>query len=156
MHAHTHTCTHPPTHTHTLTHTHTHTLTHTHTHTHTHAHAPNYTHTHTLSHPVQTDNDYNFLKGNPSWPVHCWWWPRHWGSLEAGLAASVLQQQCQWNIRSCPRPPCPTPAENNNNNNNNSYIALYPVKIYKFAALYIINIKIRLTIKNTINAYINI
>ena len=45
---------------------------------------------------------------------------------------------------------------NNNNNNNNSYIALYPVKIYKLAALYIINIKIRLTIKNTINAYINI
>ena len=43
-----------------------------------------------------------------------------------------------------------------NNNNNNSYIALYPVKIYKLAALYIINIKIRLTIKNTINAYINI
>ena len=36
---------------------------------------------------------------------------------------------------------------NNNNNNNNSYIALYPVKIYKLAALYIINIKIRLTIK---------
>ena len=32
-------------------------------------------------------------------------------------------------------------------NNNNSYIALYPVKIYKLAALYIINIKIRLTIK---------
>ena len=29
-----------------------------------------------------------------------------------------------------------------NNNNNNSYIALYPVKIYKLAALYIINIKI--------------
>ena len=26
---------------------------------------------------------------------------------------------------------------NNNNNNNNSYIALYPVKIYKLAALYI-------------------
>ena len=25
----------------------------------------------------------------------------------------------------------------NNNNNNNSYIALYPVKIYKLAALYI-------------------
>ena len=34
-----------------------------------------------------------------------------------------------------------------NNNNNDSYIALYPVKIYKLAALYIINIKIRLTIK---------
>ena len=33
-----------------------------------------------------------------------------------------------------------------NNNNNNSYIALYPVKIYKLTALYIINIKIRLTI----------
>ena len=31
--------------------------------------------------------------------------------------------------------------------NNNSYIALYPVNIYKLAALYIINIKIRLTIK---------
>ena len=52
----------------------------------------------------------------------------------------------------------------NNNNNNNSYIALYPLKIYKLAALYIINIKIRLTINNkkkkkipsTINAYINI
>ena len=50
-----------------------------------------------------------------------------------------------------------------NNNNNNCYIALYPVKIYKLAALYIINIKIRLTIKkkkkkrtSTINAYINI
>ena len=51
-----------------------------------------------------------------------------------------------------------------NNNNNNSYIALYPVKIYKLAALYIINIKIRLTINNnnkqtkstsTINAYIH-
>ena len=27
------------------------------------------------------------------------------------------------------------PANNNNNNNNNSYIALYPVKIYKLAAL---------------------
>ena len=36
---------------------------HAHAHTHTHAHTPNYTHTHT----VQTDNDYNFLKGNPSW-----------------------------------------------------------------------------------------
>ena len=48
---------------------------------------------------------------------------------------------------------------NNNNNNNDSYIALYPVKIYKLVALYIINIKIRLTIKksaSTINAYINI
>ena len=43
-------------------------------------------------------------------------------------------------------------------NNNNSYIALYPVKMYKLAALCII-IKIRLTIKkgtSTINAYINI
>ena len=42
---------------------------------------------------------------------------------------------------------------------NNSYIALYPVKIYKLAALYIININIRLAIKKstiTINAYINI
>ena len=27
------------------------------------------------------------------------------------------------------------------NNNTNSYIALYPVNIYKLAALYIINIK---------------
>ena len=35
------------------------------------------------------------------------------------------------------------------NNNNNSYVALYPVKIYKLAALYIINIKIDLTIKKT-------
>ena len=34
-----------------------------------------------------------------------------------------------------------------NNNNNNSYIALYPVKIYKLAALYNINIKMHLTIK---------
>ena len=47
-------------------------------------------------------------------------------------------------------------AQVNNNNNNNSYIALYPVKIDKLAALYIINIKIRLTIENTTNAYINI
>ena len=31
--------------------------------------------------------------------------------------------------------------------NNNSYIALYPIKIYEFAALYIINIKIHLTVK---------
>ena len=31
--------------------------------------------------------------------------------------------------------------------NNNSYITLYPVQIYKLAVLYIINIKIRLTIK---------
>ena len=31
-----------------------------------------------------------------------------------------------------------------NNNNNNSYIALYPVNIYKLVAMYIINIKIRL------------
>ena len=29
---------------------------------------------------------------------------------------------------------------NNNNNNNNCYTALYPVKIYELAALYIINI----------------
>ena len=44
-------------------------------------------------------------------------------------------------------------------NNNNSYTALYPVKIYKHVLLYIINIKICLTIKkgtSTINAYINI
>ena len=34
-----------------------------------------------------------------------------------------------------------------NNDNNNSYTAVYPVQIYKLAALYIINIKIRLTIK---------
>ena len=33
------------------------------------------------------------------------------------------------------------------NNSNNSCIALYPVKIYKLAMLYIINIKIRLTVK---------
>ena len=33
------------------------------------------------------------------------------------------------------------------NNNINSYIALYPVKIYEIAVLYIINIKIHLTIK---------
>ena len=32
-------------------------------------------------------------------------------------------------------------------NNNNSYTALDPVQIYKLAALYIINIKIRLKIK---------
>ena len=31
--------------------------------------------------------------------------------------------------------------------NNNRYIALYPVNIYELAALYIINIKIYLTIK---------
>ena len=48
-------------------------------------------------------------------------------------------------------------------NNNNSYIALYPVKIDKLAALHIIDIKIRLTTNNnknnnkgSINAYINI
>ena len=44
-----------------------------------------------------------------------------------------------------------------NNNNNNSYTAVYPVKVYKLAALYIINIKIRLTTKKVqVNAYINI
>ena len=32
-------------------------------------------------------------------------------------------------------------------NYNNSYTALYPVNIYELAALYIINIKIRLTIQ---------
>ena len=32
-------------------------------------------------------------------------------------------------------------------NNNNSYIAPYPVEIYRIASLYIINIKMRLTIK---------
>ena len=32
-------------------------------------------------------------------------------------------------------------------NNNNSYTALYPVNIYDLTALYIINIKIRLTIQ---------
>ena len=37
--------------------------------------------------------------------------------------------------------------ESTNDNNNDSYIALYPVKIHEFAALYIINIKIHLTIK---------
>ena len=31
--------------------------------------------------------------------------------------------------------------------NNNSYVALYPVNIYNLATLYIINIKIHLTIK---------
>ena len=41
--------------------------------------------------------------------------------------------------------------QKSNNNNNNSYIARYPVKIYKLAALYIINIKIRLTINNNNN-----
>ena len=35
----------------------------------------------------------------------------------------------------------------NNNNNNNSYTALNPVKHYELAELYIINIKIHLTIK---------
>ena len=34
-----------------------------------------------------------------------------------------------------------------NNNNNNTYIALYPVKMYKLMALYSININIHLTIK---------
>ena len=44
-----------------------------------------------------------------------------------------------------------------NNNNNNAYTAVYPVKVYKLAALYIINIKIRLTTKKVqVNAYINI
>ena len=33
------------------------------------------------------------------------------------------------------------------NDNNNSYTALYPIQIYKLAALYITNIKIHLTIK---------
>ena len=37
--------------------------------------------------------------------------------------------------------------QSNNNINNNSYIALYPVKLYKLAVLHILNIKIRLTIK---------
>ena len=32
-------------------------------------------------------------------------------------------------------------------NDNNSCIALYPVNIYELAALYIINIKIHLTVK---------
>ena len=48
-------------------------------------------------------------------------------------------------------------------NNNDSYTALYPVTIYELTELYIINIKIRLTIKKkkkkstrTIIAYINI
>ena len=36
---------------------------------------------------------------------------------------------------------------NYNINNNNSYIALYPINIYELVALYIINIKIHLTIK---------
>ena len=47
-----------------------------------------------------------------------------------------------------------TKYDNNNNiynycNNNNSYIALYPIHIYELAALYIINIKIDLTIKKS-------
>ena len=38
-------------------------------------------------------------------------------------------------------------ADNNNNNNNSySYIALYPVIMYELASLYIINIKINLTV----------
>ena len=37
--------------------------------------------------------------------------------------------------------------EQTNNNNNNSYVGLYPVNIYDLAGLYIINIKIHLTIK---------
>ena len=37
--------------------------------------------------------------------------------------------------------------ESTNDNNNDSYIALYPVKMYELMALYIINIKIHLTIK---------
>ena len=37
------------------------------------------------------------------------------------------------------------------NNDNNSYIALYPVSIYEFAELYIINIHIHMTIKNKNN-----
>ena len=37
--------------------------------------------------------------------------------------------------------------------NNNSYIALYPVNIYKLAALYIINIKICLTIQKKYKYY---
>ena len=41
--------------------------------------------------------------------------------------------------------------DNYNNNNNNSYKALYPVKIYKLAALYIINIKIHLTLSAAIH-----
>ena len=41
-------------------------------------------------------------------------------------------------------------------NNNNSYIVLYPVKIYKLGALYIINIKIRLTTKNNNNKKVQV
>ena len=41
-------------------------------------------------------------------------------------------------------------------NNNNSYIALYPVNIYKLAALYIINIKIRLTTNNNKNKKVQV
>ena len=33
-------------------------------------------------------------------------------------------------------------------NNNNSYTALYPIEMYKLMVLYIINIKIHLTVKN--------
>ena len=70
----------------------------------------------------------------------------------ASFVLTLLRPQvtvCGWQVAK-------DPVTYNNNNTNNSYIALYPVKIYKLAALYIINIKIRLTIKNTINAYINI
>ena len=36
---------------------------------------------------------------------------------------------------------------NNDNNNNKSYIALYPIQIYKLVVLYIINISVHLTVK---------
>ena len=42
-------------------------------------------------------------------------------------------------------------ARDHYNNNNNSYIALYHVNIYKLAALYIINIKIPLTLSAAIH-----
>ena len=119
-------------------------------HPHAHAHTHTRTHPTTLTHTLyrlimittfwrEIPADYNFLKGNPSWPVHCWWWPRRWGSLEAGLAASVLQQQCQWNIPSCPRPPCPTPAEKCHSSVATSWwqlririrIFTIPVQVYK-------------------------
>ena len=54
--------------------------------------------------------------------------------------------------------------DDDEDNNNNCYIALYFVNIYELEALYIINIKIHLTIKqskmikstSTVNAYITI
>ena len=42
-----------------------------------------------------------------------------------------------------------TDDDDEDNNNNNCYIALYFVNIYELEALYIINIKIHLTIKQS-------